>query len=149
MKRRAFGGSVDLLDADGLAEAIEEAAKEAANRAAIELTELHRQSLLAGRSPDGGMQKQNAQATQAEKSGKMPLIDTGELLRGVRVRQTKDGADVLPPASRVDALDDLHDQGYETIFNLPARDVEEIAGEETAKAVDRVDVDDHVRRRKI
>lgn len=149
MAERTFRAAVDQVDGNGLAEELRQRLLDGARAAADEIVREHVEALRAGASPLGGPQKPNSPGTSKRKGGRPPLVDTGRLLRGLRVVEHPDGVTIVPPPDRVGILDRLHDDGYETVFSGEASDFADTVHDEVADEVSKFDTARHVRRTRL
>lgn len=140
--------SIERIDAKALAQDVRETALRAQRRVASEVEKEHRSLIDGGDAPAGGAQRPNSRGWRIAKGGKPPLLNTGRLRAGLRVRKLSDGSgfEVLPPADRVEAIKELQAAGYSTVFDtVPdglAGTAQAIVSEETSK----IDVTDHIKR---
>lgn len=146
---KAFKARADVLDADSLASAIEDAARSAAQDAADEIVALHQAAIRSRRTPDGGEQKRNSPGWARAKGNRPPLQHTGQLLNNVRVVDTNRGATIEPPPGRRSVVESLHERGYTTIFNTDDREFEDLTQEQVDEHSRRVDPDQHTTRRRL
>lgn len=149
MAERTFRAVVDVLDGDGLASEFAERMRDGMRAAADEIVREHEESLRAGANPLGGPQRPNSPGTSQRKGGRPPLVNTGHLLRGVRVVERRNGVDVVPPRDRVAVLERLHAQGYVTIFAADKTHFTDTVHDEVAGEAGKLDVAAHVKRTRL